>query len=179
MIQWYVSSLLGQILYKLAFFHKTHKKEERMEHHCNVTEDMWCHLTATVGRWFPPFLSMTYWLTNSIKTNLCETFWSPLAPFWNIFVAKKWLSKGPGKHGNISKEFLINNVTNPIMVSVWYNFSTAQDAKNQPNLLSCQKLRPFFHLAGNFKSVRWEWWKGGKWKADLRTLIPAMYQNST
>ena len=47
--------LLGQILYKLAFFHITHKKEERKERHCYVTESMWCHLTATVGRWFPPF----------------------------------------------------------------------------------------------------------------------------
>ena len=26
---------------------------------CDVTENMWCHLTATVARWFPPFLPMT------------------------------------------------------------------------------------------------------------------------
>ena len=47
-------SSLGQILYKLALFHLTHKKEGRKESHCDVTENMWCHLTATVGRWFPP-----------------------------------------------------------------------------------------------------------------------------
>ena len=35
-----VFSLLGQILYKLAFFHITHKKEERKERHCDVTENM-------------------------------------------------------------------------------------------------------------------------------------------
>ena len=45
-----VFSLLGQILYKLAFFHIEHKKEERKEHLYDVTENMWCHLTATVGR---------------------------------------------------------------------------------------------------------------------------------
>ena len=50
-----VFSLLGQILYQLAFFHITHKKEERKDRHCDVTENMWCHLTVTVGRWFPPF----------------------------------------------------------------------------------------------------------------------------
>ena len=26
---------------------------------CDITENMWCHLTATVGRWFPPFLPTT------------------------------------------------------------------------------------------------------------------------
>ena len=41
----------NQILYKLAFFHITHKKKKGR----NVTENMWCHLTATVGRWFPLF----------------------------------------------------------------------------------------------------------------------------
>ena len=45
-----VFSLLGQILYKLAFFHITHKKEERKDRHCDGTENMWCHLIATVGR---------------------------------------------------------------------------------------------------------------------------------
>ena len=37
------------------------KKEERKERHYDVTENMWRHLTATVGRWFPPFLPMTYY----------------------------------------------------------------------------------------------------------------------
>ena len=35
-----VFGLLGQILYELAFFHITHKKEERKEHHFDVTENM-------------------------------------------------------------------------------------------------------------------------------------------
>ena len=35
-----VFSLLGQILYKLAFFHITHEKEERKGRHCDVTENM-------------------------------------------------------------------------------------------------------------------------------------------
>ena len=26
------------------------QKEERKERHCEITENMWCHLTATVGR---------------------------------------------------------------------------------------------------------------------------------
>ena len=45
------------MLYKLAFFHITHKKEERKERHCDVTENMWCHLTATAGRGFPPLFA--------------------------------------------------------------------------------------------------------------------------
>ena len=45
-----VFSLLGQILYKLTFIHITHKKEDGKDHHCDITENMWCHLTATVGR---------------------------------------------------------------------------------------------------------------------------------
>ena len=28
---------------------ETQKKEERKDRHCDVTENMWCHLTATVG----------------------------------------------------------------------------------------------------------------------------------
>ena len=47
---------------RTRYFTITHKKEERKERHCDVTENMWCHLTATVGRWFPPFLPMTYCL---------------------------------------------------------------------------------------------------------------------
>ena len=35
-----VFSLLGQILYKLAFFHITHKKEEIKDRLCDVTENM-------------------------------------------------------------------------------------------------------------------------------------------
>ena len=44
-----VFSLLGQILHKLAFFHMSHKKEERKERHCDVTENMWCDLTDFDG----------------------------------------------------------------------------------------------------------------------------------
>ena len=33
---------MGQILYKLAFFHITHKKEERKEHHLKmIFGDFW------------------------------------------------------------------------------------------------------------------------------------------
>ena len=38
-----------------SFFILHTKKEEGKERHCDITENMWCHLTATVGRWFPPF----------------------------------------------------------------------------------------------------------------------------
>ena len=47
-----VFSLLGQILYKLAFFHITHKKEGRKERHCDVTENMRCHLSDGTSQKF-------------------------------------------------------------------------------------------------------------------------------
>ena len=74
-----VFSLSGQILYKLAFCHITHKKEERKERHCDVTENMWCHLTATVVPLFAHDLFPVSW-------NKCEKYASGARAWGSVYI---------------------------------------------------------------------------------------------